>query len=389
MKNSPYAAPGAKLDFPFLRNLALLLALLLLAPAMPLRAADEEPGWEPARTWLFIVGLLEWQDKDMFGSFPKEGRRDDELVEFFEDRGVPESQIVHLQDDGATQKEIDTAFVNMLRKVRPGDLVLVYYAGHGYLSDDGKDVYLASYDAGIGDVAGWSVKSIPKTIEKNAPGVRVLWLIDCCHSGRAVEVIRTRTGNVAYACAAASLASQVSTGHWTFTDAVLDALRGKAYVDLNNDGNITLAEFAKHVAADMNAAEEQQSTFGVSGGFDPETLLSVASPREHPRIGERVRVESDGDWYASRIVEEKDGEFRVHFIGYDPDEDMWVAPTDMKPLSSATYAVGDKVEVLWKKKWYPATVLEVNGGVQLIHYDGFDSDWDEWVSSKRVRRGKN
>ena len=36
--------------------------------------------------------------------------------------------------------------------------------------------------------------------------------------------------------------------------------------DLNHDGAVTLAEFAAHVEADMNAAEEQRSTFASTKG---------------------------------------------------------------------------------------------------------------------------
>ncbi len=38
----------------------------------------------------------------MFDSFPQENRRDAELVSFFEEQGVPPSQIVYLKDREAT-----------------------------------------------------------------------------------------------------------------------------------------------------------------------------------------------------------------------------------------------------------------------------------------------
>ena len=64
------------------------------------------------------------------------------------------------------------------------DLLIVYYAGHGLKSEDGNDVYLASYDAGDDEVEGWSVNSIPGKI-KNSKSSRVLWFLDCCYSGQA------------------------------------------------------------------------------------------------------------------------------------------------------------------------------------------------------------
>ena len=75
-------------------------------------------------------------------------------------------------------------------------------------------------------------------------------------------------------------------------------------------------------------------------------------------MGERVKVESEGEWYTARIVQVKGGEFKVHYIGYGEDEDTWVKEAAMKPVRPFQYAVGTKVEVLWKKKWLPGDGVE-------------------------------
>lgn len=352
-------------------------------------AASGPLGWDPARTWLFVVGVLEWKDRESFDPFPAEQRRDVELVELFKAKGVPSSQIVYLQDRQATQKRIEFAFTAQLKKIPEGNLLVVYYAGHGYASDDGRDVYLAPYDAGDDAAPGWSVKSIPRAIEKYSAASRVLWLIDCCYSGRAAEQIQGRTTGPGYLCITSSSASQSSTGHWTFTEAFLDALRGTAYVDLNRDGKVTVGEFARHADQDMRLAEEQQAAFAVSGKTDSRMVLALAKPLANPRVGERVKVKSEGEWYTARIVAVKDGRCKVHFIGYGEDEDVWVDAGAMRPLNPTQYAVGAKVEVRWKKEWYPATILKVKNGVHFVHYTGYGDDWDEWVSSKRIRVGKS
>src|SRR5438128_8031011 len=46
---------------------------------------------------------------------------------------------------------------------------------------------------------------------------------------------------------------------------------------------------------------------------------------------------------------------------------------------------GDRVEVQWKGDWYQANVIEVKGNQYKIHYDGYDSSWDEWVDNSRTR----
>jgi len=352
-------------------------------------ADAKELGWQPNKTWVFVVGVLSWKNSDMFGSFPVKNRRDNTLVDFFKQSGVPDSQIVYLQDKQATQQHIDNAFSEQLKKLGPDDLLIVYYAGHGSKSDDGNDVFLASYDAGDDDVEGWSINSIPGKISASKCS-RVLWFIDCCYSGQAGLAIAKQSKGPAYACVTSSAASESSTEHWTFTEALLDAMRGVSYVDLNHDGAVTLSEFANHVEADMNAAEEQRATFAHTKGFDADMLLAQAKPLANPRIGERAKArDSEGDWYACRIIDTRGEKLRIHFIGYENDEDLWVAAEDLKPIKPVTFAKDTKVEVLWKKKWYPATVLQAKDGVHLIHYTDYESKWDEWVPSRRIREPKS
>ena len=369
--------------------LARLCLVFLIVGGTPRFTFGRELGWQPAKTWVFVVGVLGWKHSDMYGSFPVKNRRDNTLIDFFRQKGVPEAQIVYLQDRQATQARIDRSFSDLLAKLKPDDLLVVYYAGHGTKSDDGNDVFLASYDAGDDEVEGWSINSVPGKINASKCR-RALWLIDCCYSGQAGLAIAKQSKGAEFACVTSSAASESSTEHWTFTEALLDALRGVSYVDLNHDGTVTLAEFAAHVEADMNAAEEQRSTFEHTKGFDPEMAIATAKPLSNPRIGERAKArDSNGDFYACRIIDARDLKFRIHFIGYENDEDLWVGPEDLEPIKQANYAQGTKVEVLWKKHWYAATVLQVKGGAHLIHYTDYDSKWDEWVPSRRIRAPKS
>ena len=83
------------------------------------------------------------------------------------------------------------------------------------------------------------------------------------------------------------------------------------------------------------------------------------------------------------------GQVQSDYIGCGENDDIWVTPDKLRPIKPVQYAVGGGVEVLWQKKWYPATVLKVKDGIHLIHYTDYDSTWDEWVSSKRIRRAKS
>lgn len=62
---------------------------------------------------------------------------------------------------------------------------------------------------------------------------------------------------------------------------------------------------------------------------------------------------------------------------------QWPAIGQAKPLCK----VGDKAQVLWGGKWWPAQVTAVgkNGQKCKIHYQGYGKNWDEWVGPKRIR----
>lgn len=52
----------------------------------------------------------------------------------------------------------------------------------------------------------------------------------------------------------------------------------------------------------------------------------------------------------------------------------------------SSFAVDDNVEVEWKGSWYPANVMEIKAqGKYKIHYQGYDSSWDETVGPSRIR----
>jgi hypothetical protein len=49
------------------------------------------------------------------------------------------------------------------------------------------------------------------------------------------------------------------------------------------------------------------------------------------------------------------------------------------------YRVGDAVNIEWKGTWWAGRILEVEGEKHKITYDGYGSNWDEWVGTERLR----
>ncbi|HEX8309889.1 MAG TPA: caspase family protein, partial [Chthoniobacteraceae bacterium] len=217
---------------------ATVVALLLLVHPR----AEASLDWQPTRTWVFVVGTLEWENAEALPPFPKDKRRDLQLVNFFKKAGVADDQIIYLQDQEATLATIQDQLNDFLPKASEGDLLIVYYCGHGYPSgDDPKRIIMASYDASP-DEEGWSYEALVKAIERHFKGDRALIISDCCHAGGAIGAAKRNGKRVSYSTLGSSTFSQESTANWTYTESVLAAFRGSPAVDLDSDGWITLGE---------------------------------------------------------------------------------------------------------------------------------------------------
>lgn len=376
------AARGAKTRRVRGLLLALFLALVLAGPA-----TARAPGWDPARTWVFAVGLLEWQDSETFPGFDKKDRRDRQLVELFRKRGVPEGQIVYLEDQAATRARIQEELDGLLARTRPGDLLVLYYAGHGYRNEAGT-FYMTPYDTDEDDTA-WSFDSVLKALDRSFRGDRVLAAADCCYSGSLRALTARRTGRPGFGTLTSSLSRVESTGNWTFTDALLSGLRGEPAVDADRNGAVTFDEVGRYMKREMAFADDQLGMYGTTPGFSPDTVLAVTDRPLLPREGEHVEVLEAGTWWKARILQARDGRVQVRWLGMDGYEDEWVKADRVRPAGAkpaTRYAAGTKVDVEWEGTWWPAVVREVDGdGIHHIHYEGYADSWDEWVSAKRVR----
>ena len=110
----------------------------VVSAGSPPSAQAEELGWQPEKTWVFVVGVC-------IGSIATCSVLSRSRIAGTPPWSISSSkaesrttQVVYLQDKQATQKQIDSAFAAQLKKLRSDDLLIVYYCGHGSKSDDGE-----------------------------------------------------------------------------------------------------------------------------------------------------------------------------------------------------------------------------------------------------------
>lgn len=350
--------------------------------------AQVDLDWQPETTWLFAVGILEWQHPDVWPGMPgaQAHRRDVELVEHFRASGVPEQQIVYLQDRQATRKRIDRALASHLANTRPGDLLVFYFTGHGARNRETHRATFANYDAPGGDEA-WHVESIFSAIERGFRGQRALLIADCCYSGALADAARGRESPISYGCLCSSFSRNSSTGNWTFTESLLKAWRGDPAADLDDDGAVEWQEMGRFAELDMAFIERQKSVFYRTPQFDPRMKLAATDGPRPPRAGERLEVQWKSDWYRAQVIDSRGQELKIHYVGYADSWDEWVGPQRVRPYRPHSLAAGQRVDVQWDgdHKWYPATVVRSWYGLSLVHYDGYTREWDEWINRDALR----
>jgi hypothetical protein len=278
----------------------------------------------PSKTWLFCVGILTFSDGRAGVSFGTGNRRDEQLVSLLKDRGVPDDHICYIKDRNGTFSNIKRQFLPFLQGTQPGDLLIDYYTGHG---GDGsfETCNGGSYDH------SW----IGNKIANGFRGSQVLLLGDCCESGSLEDVVADHADEpIGYACISSSSRTESGHGRWTFSQAVLDALNGEPYVDLDKDGYITVDELAYHVRQDILAYENNHSVYKKTANFNGGMIIArTKSGNCFTPIP--VRVWYDGAWWKAKEVDCNADQARIRWIqlGYDsPDQDVWIDLDNVKPI---------------------------------------------------------
>jgi hypothetical protein len=359
--------------------------VLLLLSTVACRAAETD--WDPAKSWVFIVGLLEWKHPKFLPPFPKAGRRDSILATRFKDLGVPAENIVLMQDKAATTGAVRDALTAFAARPAKGDTLFVYFCGHGYHGDDGVD-YLATYDA---EATAWSVPQLFDEIEMGFRGRRAVLLADCCNSGAIPEQAKRRKAPIDYGCLVSVKAGDVSTNNWTFSDSLLDVLEGQPQADLDGDGVTTFEEASRFIEGEMQFFEKQAAASSHTGGLQSGFRLSaVKQPKSNKRIGEHVEVLWEGEWWRALIVGAEGGKYKVRYASPATREEGLVDEKNIRAVADAAageIVVGSAVKVEWKKRWWPAKVVKVDADAKkyYITYDGYGKEWDEWVPPARIR----
>lgn len=349
--------------------------------------------WTNAHTQVLMIGVLSWQDPTL-ATYPVLGRKDRELQRAFVERGVPEGQVTFVEDGAATHQAMRRALEDALARVGKDDTFVFYYAGHGMQA--GAEVYLANYDVDSERTAetGFPVQELRDVFARSFHGARLLLLGDFCRSGALAKVAEDFAGTPVQAAAITSATrNNLSTGEWTYTEALIRAFRGEAALDHNADGALDYDEVSTFVASEMRYRAVQLSGAYRSPAWPANLSFATrAGAVVQPLAGrspfDYVERLDNGTFQLAQIESVESGGYVVRDV-WDPDRGpIWLAPDQVRePVPAADRPVGSRVDVMDDEVHYPAVVLATDHGFHFVHYDDWGPEWDEWVHADVLRDG--
>jgi hypothetical protein len=203
---------------------------------------------------------------------------------------------------------------------------------------------------------------------------------DTCYSGSLSAQTQRLGRRVSYASLTSTSATQLSTENWTFTEMLLEGLRGKSFADINGDGEVTLAELAEDIKEDMAFAENQRSTFVTTGNFPSKMLLAPGARKLDPMISRRVEVRSEGSWYKARVIDVRGRTYEVHFYGYEDSDNEFVKLNQIRDSRETESAANRRDESDWETTANPPRISRVD---QSRRNEG---GWNESDEPRRIRK---
>lgn len=348
----------------------------------------------PSDTRVVIAGVLSWQDPSV-NSFSEENRKDQELHDLLAISGIPDSTNTLLLDEEATLEKMNQSIKKQMRACTEESTFIFYYAGHG--STIGSNYYFCNYDMGKQTSTLFDVSTLYDMAVANFKGKRMILMADCCYSGALLAVGKkiAMLGKEVVVLTSAT-ASNISTGNWTFTQTLLDDLRGDCLADANGDRSISLAETAIEIKEAMKYREYQLSGYATYNIDAVKTIVGKCPADAQKtnvagtlyKTGSYVyALDSKNQWRPARVVKTANGAYTCQFYNYSIKADLQHASDAMRPIHFPVYKKGQKVDVSWEGQYYPAQIMDVNDAFMYIHYTGYDNSYDEWVMYDRILTG--
>jgi tetratricopeptide (TPR) repeat protein len=358
------------------------------------------------RSYALVVGISKYKNLPDSAQLAFPDRDADDMYTTLisaEGGQFPAENVHKLINDKATIENIRHELEVWLPSVtKDNDRVLIYFAGHGFMSQ-GK-AYLASYDVDLHNISGtaYPMASLGLDIGGKIKGKWKVLITDACHSGAITPETDRAQVNQTLLDLQKSLFSltasrdreqslesdQFGGGHGVFTYYVVKGMQGEA--DTNGDGVVSADELAEYVHTNVRLATgAAQNPTSERGSFDPDMVLAYnpthvkAANLPPPQFGNLV-IETNMDntevWVdgKSQGIVNKGTPLRLpgiepgaHTIkavrmGYEPD-----GPREEQVYPGQDTTVS--VRILIARQHNHAAVEKFDKGIELYNKGGADN----------------
>jgi len=253
------------------------------------------PGVVP-QSYALVVGIAHYENLPATAQLQYPGRDAQSIyTTLISQQGgeFPASHVHMLTDSQATLANVLHELDTWLPSVTaPDDRVLIYFAGHGFIS--GGKGYLAPYDIDTHNIAATAIpmETLGRLVGTTIKGKWKVLITDACHSGAITPETDPKQLNQLLLDVHQSIFSLTASrdreqsfesaewggGHGIFTYYVVQGLQGSA--DANSDGVVTADELAEYVHTNVRQATgSRQNPTSERGSFDPNMLLAFNPDR--------------------------------------------------------------------------------------------------------------
>jgi hypothetical protein len=256
------------------------------------------PSFEKPTIRAVVIGISKYKDESMnLGAATADAQLVKEYLVSKDGLNIPDDKIKFISDNDATRANVLKAIKDIFSKSGENDLLILYFAGHGWAED--KEMYFLTHDADKENIPTTALtqKDVQKALGE-APAKRQIFIADACHSGamslaymtyvsnasdafpvsRNVDprsnvikrIIGSSTGLAVMTAASANQLSQEGPewggGHGIFTWTLMQGLKGEA--DLNKDRVITMNEAFIYTILKMSQETQGKQTPTATGPLD-------------------------------------------------------------------------------------------------------------------------
>jgi WD40 repeat protein len=214
-----------------------------------------------ANCYVFAIGINQYKNQSLSLNYAQADAK--EFTESMLHHTKKLFNEVHTQillDENATKENIMDQLLQYTRLIKPEDVFIFYYAGHGSMMND-KFYFIPTDATRLYEEETLQKEAIysgeMQEILQNIKALKQVMILDACHSGASAEMLALRGGGEEKAIAQLSRSAGIhilasagseqtagefkTLGHGIFTYALLQAIAGEAD-GIPKDGKITVYE---------------------------------------------------------------------------------------------------------------------------------------------------